>query len=109
MLRILGQRLRHHAVDGRRETRSSRGKVRRQVVLVCPQQRHVIVALEHGAARKGLIDDAGEVVQIAPTVYRPAGDLLRGHVFQGADELPPVVEDASSRDGFAIPKSMRYA
>ncbi len=83
----LGQGFGEDRVDGLRQIRAQLGQCRRRIVLVRPQQRHVVIAPERRRPRQHLEQDAGQAVDVAAAVHRAAGDLLGRHIVERADEL----------------------
>src|SRR5690606_1220762 len=83
----LGEGLGEDGVGLRGEVGPVGGQAGRIVVLVGPQQRHVVVAAEGRMPGERLVDDTGEAVHVAAGVDGAAGDLLGRDVVEGADEL----------------------
>ena len=91
----LRERLGDHSIQPVRVGEALDGRWR--IVQLAVDRGDVGIGVEGHASRETLEQHAAERIDIGPPVDRLTGDLLRGHVVDGADELPRAGQPGTGR------------
>ena len=97
IVRFLGQTFLYPAIQCRRRHRLKGRDGRRVVLQNCPDHTRLAVALERFLPGRHFVDDCAKRKDIGPSIDFSAFDLLRSHVLQRPDSIPPALSTARSQ------------